>query len=90
MDPCTVRRAPSIWNLERGRNFPSVETLHSLSEHLAIPVREFFEEDKRSLDQRTRLELKAPGVLHSLTDEFLEIAVEQLGVLAKRGGRLEP
>ena len=39
------------------------------------------------MDRRARLELKAQAVLHSLTDEFLELAIEQLGALRKRGVR---
>lgn len=83
----TGRSVEAISNLERGKSFPSVETLHSLSQHLAVPVRDLFKEGKRNIDRRARLELKARGMLHLLTDEFLEIAIEQLVVLVKRGAR---
>src|SRR5260370_34029865 len=74
----TARSVEAISNLERGKNFPSVETLESLSRHLGMQVKEFFEETGGRLDRRTRLELKARGILHSLPSPSLELALDQL------------
>jgi transcriptional regulator with XRE-family HTH domain len=84
----TGRSVEAISNIERGKSFPNVETLQSLSQHLTVQVRDFFEATSSSrTDRRTRLETRAHSVLHSLTDEFLEIAMEQLGALKKHGSR---
>jgi transcriptional regulator with XRE-family HTH domain len=83
----TGRSVEAISNLERGKSFPSADTLQSLSAHLAVPIAEFFRDSATRLDRRGRLELKARGILHSLSDEFLLIAVEQITVLAKRRAR---
>lgn len=82
----TGRSVEAISNLERGRNFPSVDTLESLSRHLGVSVREFFEDSGVRLDRRAKLELKARGLLHSLPHPFLELAVEQLLALARHSG----
>jgi transcriptional regulator with XRE-family HTH domain len=83
----TERSVEAISNLERGKSFPSVETLESLSHHLGTPVRDFFNNGSGPLDRRAKLELKGRSLLHQLPDGFLEIAIDQLMALARHGGQ---
>lgn len=86
------RTVETVSKIERGMAFPSMETLEDLARALQTPIREFFPEGssgKRSA-RRTEMELRALNVVQSLGDAELEIALEQMKVLAAlspRGGR---
>jgi transcriptional regulator with XRE-family HTH domain len=81
------RSVEAISNLERGRSFPSVKTLDALLRHLSISLHELFENESTDDSPRARLKNRARALLGQLSDPFLEIAVEQLSVLAKADPR---
>jgi transcriptional regulator with XRE-family HTH domain len=85
----TGRSVEAISNLERGKSFPSVETLEGLSQSLGVPLRELFDDRADRLDRRTRRELKGRALLHALSDDLLDVAPDQLKALAKHESALE-
>jgi transcriptional regulator with XRE-family HTH domain len=79
-----------IESLERGRSFPRFRILAALSHQLRVSVRDLLDEVDQidpSDDRRARLELRGRALLHRLSSDFLEIAIEQLSILAKRDHR---
>jgi transcriptional regulator with XRE-family HTH domain len=81
------RSVEAISNLERGRSFPSVKTLAALVTELGVSVPALFGVAVLEDTPRARQEIRGCRLLAQLNDEFLEIAVAQLAVLAKRGAR---
>ena len=73
--------------MELGRRFPRFKVLVAMSQELGVPLRDLVDqvdqEDPRN-DRRARLELQGRALLSELSDEFLELAIEQLSALAKR------
>ena len=83
-------KVDAIANLERGHSVPRFRMLTALSQLLNVPLRDLFDrvdQTDPSDDRRARLELRGRALLNQLSCEFLEIAIEQLSVLAKRDGR---
>jgi transcriptional regulator with XRE-family HTH domain len=81
---CTV---DAIASLERGQSVPRFRMLAALARQLNVSLRDFFDhidQTDPNDERRGRLELRGRALLNQLSDEFLEIAVEQLSVLAKR------
>jgi transcriptional regulator with XRE-family HTH domain len=80
----------AVASLERGQHFPRFRILAASSRALGVPLRDLVDQvdliDPND-DQRARREFRARALLNQLSDEFLEIAVEQLSVLAKRDHR---
>jgi transcriptional regulator with XRE-family HTH domain len=77
----------AIANLERGQSFPRFRVLAALSRVLGVPLRDLVDQVDQidpSDDRRARLEFRGRALLNQLSNEFLEIAIEQLSVLAKR------
>jgi transcriptional regulator with XRE-family HTH domain len=77
-------------SLERGQSFPRFRILAALSRELDVPLRDLVDQVDQtdpSDDRRARLEFRGRALLNQLSDEFLEIAIEQLSVLAKRDRR---
>lgn len=71
---------------ERGVYWPNFETLVRLGKALDVPVRVFFQEgDLAQSEHRAMLEIQAGLILSGLSDTDLQIAIEQLKALAKRG-----
>jgi transcriptional regulator with XRE-family HTH domain len=81
------RSVEAISNLERGRSFPSVKTLKALVSQLGVSLHSLFGEPVLDDRPRTKLELRGRTLLGQLSDDFLEIAIEQLSALAKRTRR---
>ena len=82
--------AEAIANLELGRRFPRFRTLGVLSRELGVPLRVLLDQvDQKDPgnDRRARLEIKGRALLGQLSDGFLEIAIEQLCVLANGDAR---
>ena len=80
----------AVANLERGLSFPRLRMLVALSRQLRVPLRDLLDQVDQtdpSDERRAQLELRGRAVLNQLTDEFLEIAIDQLSVLAKRDRR---
>jgi hypothetical protein len=61
-----------------------------MSQELGVPLRDLVDQvdqaDPRN-DRRARLELQGRALLSELSDEFLELAIEQLSALTKRDHR---
>ncbi len=79
------RSVDGVSNLERGVSLPNFETLERLSEHLGVPVRDFFDfgasdDDPKRAGNITRL----IDFARQLDDAHLEIAVEQIGAMAAK------
>ena len=81
-----------ILDMEHGRSFPRFRAVAALSRELGVPLRDLVDQVDQpdpGNDRRARLELRGRALLNGLSDEFLEIAIEQLSVLAHRGARSE-
>jgi transcriptional regulator with XRE-family HTH domain len=84
---CSVE---TVASLERGRNFPRFRVLAALSRALRVPLRDLLDQVDQidpGDDRRARLELRGRTLLSQLSNEFLELAIEQLSTLAKRDRR---
>jgi len=83
----------TITNLERGKSLPKLRTLAELSRQLGAPLRDLLDHvdliDPTD-DRRARLEIRGRALLNGLSNEFLEIAIEQISVLAKRDHQAKP
>ena len=83
----------AIASLERGQSFPRFRILIALSRELRVPLRDLVDQVDQidpSDDRRARLEFRGRALLNQLSDEFLEIAIEQLSVLARRDPHPSP
>ena len=79
-----------ITDVEHGRSFPRFRAVAAISRELGVPLRDLVDQVDQpdpSNDRRARLELRGRALLNGLSDEFLEIAIEQLSALATRGRR---
>lgn len=78
------RTVETVSKIERGVAYPSMETLEDLAEALKTPLRDFFPEVKspRQSARRVEMELQARVVIGDLSDTDLEIALEQIKILA--------
>jgi transcriptional regulator with XRE-family HTH domain len=77
----------AIASLERGQSFPRFRILFALARELRVPLRDLVDPADQvdpSDDRRARLEFRGRALLNQLSNDFLEIAIEQLSVLAKR------
>ncbi|MBP2316526.1 helix-turn-helix domain-containing protein [Azospirillum soli] len=83
------RTVEAISNIERGRTFPTIETLEQLGRNLDMPIQHFFEDAERSIDDRRfALEGKVKAIARKLGHEDLELAVRQLSaILEVRGSK---
>ena len=82
--------ADALAEMELGRRFPRFKVLAALSQALDVPLRDLVDQvDQADLnnERRARLELQGRALLGELSDEFLELAIEQLSALAKRDNR---
>jgi len=73
------RSTVAMSNIERGRSFPSVETLLKAAEVLECEVRDFFEgleTDIGKSDRRLRLEGEMWGLLFAMSDRELAAVVK--------------
>jgi len=80
------RSVDTLSNLERGISLPNFETLERLSAALNVPVRDFFpasaEEEKDP--KRAAIFARLNSIARTLPNSHLEVAVEQMAILAKR------
>jgi transcriptional regulator with XRE-family HTH domain len=83
-----ARTVETVSNIERGRAFPSLDTLEQMCEAVQIPFERLFEDAAAAPASSRRLELEARlrAVLLTLSDADLQIAVEQVEVLARGRG----
>lgn len=84
------RTAHTVAAIEAGRNFPNLNTLENLSEHLDTPIRDFFDFDERDMaasPKRIALLAAISDAARALDDNSLETAVAQIDALAKQGRR---
>jgi len=80
------RTTDTVSALERGKNFPGVDTFKSLSDVLEVPIRDFFDfgpmiKTTKNTERDKRL-TELLDVAQSLEENALDIALEQLKVLA--------
>jgi transcriptional regulator with XRE-family HTH domain len=82
----------AVASLERGQSFPRFRVLVAISRELRVPLRDLvdqLDQIEPSDDRRARL-FRGRALLSRLSNDFLEIAIEQLSVLAKRDFRPGP
>ena len=81
------RTTDAVSNLERGKSLPSFGTLERLSAALDVPVKDFFDDEpgKRGSAKRAALVAVLVDTARSLSDHDLDVAVQQVRALAKRG-----
>lgn len=78
------RTVEAVSNIERGRTFPTIETLEQLGRHLDVPIQQFFEDvEQKVSDRRFILEGNLKILGRQLSNEDLEIAVRQLAVVVE-------
>lgn len=80
----------TISNIERARQVPSVETLCALADQMAISPCDLLPTPKTSNPKSARrleLEDRLREVAGKLADDDLDLAVEQIGILASRARR---
>ncbi|WP_236783906.1 helix-turn-helix domain-containing protein [Azospirillum humicireducens] len=76
------RTVEAVSNIERGRTFPTIETLEQLGRHLDVPIQYFFEDVERKVsDRRFVLEGNLKILGRQLSNEDLEIAVRHLEIV---------
>lgn len=76
------RTVEAVSNIERGRTFPTIDTLEQLGRHLDVPIQYFFEDVERMVnDRRFALEGNLKILARQLSSEDLEIAVRQIAVV---------
>lgn len=80
------RSVDAVSALERGLALPSFETLEKLADVLDVPVRDFFDVEEDASEARVRMLTRLMMHARALSDADLEIAVEQIGLLARRRG----
>ncbi|WP_340647024.1 helix-turn-helix transcriptional regulator [Phenylobacterium sp.] len=81
------RSVDAVSALERGLALPSFETLEKLAEALDVPIRDFFDLEDGASEHRTHMLTRLLMNARALGDADLEIAVEQVALLARRGGK---
>ena len=82
------RTVEAVSNIERGRTFPTTETLEQLGRHLDVPIQYFFEDVEPLVDdQRFILEGKLKYLGRQLSNEDLRIAIGQIEVTLNIRGR---
>ena len=82
------RTVEAVSNIERGRTFPTMETLEQLGRHLDVAIQYFFEDaDQVVNDERFIWEGKLRALGRQLSTEELKIAVGQLAVVLEIRGR---
>ncbi|MDG2286370.1 MAG: helix-turn-helix transcriptional regulator [Alphaproteobacteria bacterium] len=83
------RQEVTISSIERGRNFPSEDTLVGLSEVLELPLHAFFEvTDLKSRDtKREEAVGKVLAIVRTLPERDLELALRQLEAFAPEKSR---
>lgn len=73
--------------MEQGKRFPRFKILAALSHELGVTIRDLLDQvdqnDPTNV-RRARLELRGRALLSEFSDDFLELAIEQLSALAKR------
>ena len=80
------RSVEGLSKIERGENFPQLETLMRLSAILAVPLRDFFDdlEPCPPTDaHRVTLEATLRDAARTLSQRDLEIAVDQVQAFAR-------
>ncbi|CAO3424274.1 transcriptional regulator [Azospirillum endophyticum] len=76
------RTVEAVSNIERGRTFPTIETLEQLGRHLDVPIQYFFEDAEQLVDDRRFiLESKLKWLGRQLSTEDLKIAIGQIEVV---------
>lgn len=82
------RTVEAVSNIERGRTFPTIDTLEQLGRHLDVPIQYFFEDAEPLVDdQRFILEGKLKYLGRQLSTEDLRIAIGQLEIVISIRGR---
>lgn len=80
------RSVDAVSALERGLALPSFETLEKLADALNVPVRDFFDVEEDVSEVRVRMLTRLMMHARALSDTDLELAVEQVALLARRRG----
>ena len=75
------RSVEALSKIERGRTFPSPETLVRLADSLDVPIRDFFPRDSNANEARDTIEARLLTVAKRLDLGLLEIEVEHLEAL---------
>ncbi|MGX5719838.1 helix-turn-helix domain-containing protein [Shinella zoogloeoides] len=79
------RSVDAISNLERGKSLPSFSTIEQLCQALGIPLKTLFDFDETPvLRHRAQLLEDLLSIARRLTDNDLELAVEQIRAIGRR------
>ena len=80
------RSTDAISMIERGINFPSRETLEKMSKALNVPIKDFLNiaPEPGELTEREIVISQINGLLHTLDDKHLKMALKHIEVLSGR------
>ncbi|MEI9409155.1 helix-turn-helix transcriptional regulator [Mesorhizobium salmacidum] len=82
----TGRSVDAISNLERGKSLPSFETIERLSQALGVELKTLFDfEEERQSPRRLALIERVRAIAGELPTADLQLAVDQLEALQRRG-----
>ena len=79
------RSVDAVSSIERGKSFPSYETLEKLSSSLEVPVKDFFEFDEHEQsEERIKASTYIIDTIRKMDDQQLQITAETIEVLIKK------
>ncbi|AUC08903.1 hypothetical protein BLX90_00970 [Rhizobium sp. Y9] len=80
------RSVDALSNLERGRSLPNFTTIELLCQALGIPLKSLFDFEETTLPRRkAQLLEELQSIARGLSDADLELAIEQIRALSRRG-----
>lgn len=82
------RSVDAISNIERGKSLPNFETIELLCKVLDVPLKTFFDFDRAPMSaQKARLLEELQVIAQGLPTSDLEVAIEQIKALSRRGSK---
>lgn len=79
------RSVDALSNIERGKSLPNFVTVEQLSQALSVPLKTLFDFGEAPISRRrAQLIEELQSVTRELSDDTLELAVEQIRVLARK------
>ena len=82
------RSVDALSNIERGKSLPSFNTIDRLSRVLDVPLKSLFDFEAAPVPHRkAQLLEELQALARGLSEADLQVAIEQIEALSRRGGR---